>query len=231
MQSNGKGLIALWTHVMASTQCMQLITHQNPCYAPLDFTRDASGGAEGNVDPTTPFCYEEQRIHAVTSTNTDIDHLLLFSQVRAVTPITANPIELRTVPPRKRVSMQKSTPLPTPTTDNTPYIARACSSIVRNATLSPPSFTVGDKAKSVIKLRANTISKMASVIVARPPRFFAVFSHVISAPPAAFFVVAGTPEATISKIYAVASATGSDVSILDNGATHHLWHSHEAFIS
>ena len=58
---------------------------------------------------------------------------------------------------------------------------------------------------------------MASVLSARPPRISAALAKVISARPA--------------EIFAAAADTNTEVAILDSGATHHLWHSHEAFIS
>ena len=72
---------------------------------------------------------------------------------------------------------------------------------------------------------------MASVIAAHPPRFSAALAHVISARPAETFVATGVLDATTSDIFPAASASGLDVAILNSGATHHLWYSHEAFIS
>ena len=100
----------------------------------------------------------------------------------------------------------------------------ACSSIVQNVALSLPPPAVVNKAKSVVKLRVNTIANKASVIAARPPRFYTALSHAISARPAAVFAAAGTPNATpaIAETFSGISATKADVAILNSGATHHL---------
>ena len=72
---------------------------------------------------------------------------------------------------------------------------------------------------------------MASVIKARRPNFSANLAQVISAQPAAAFRTPSAPTVTDAEIFAAANANGLNVAILDSGATHRLWHSHEAFIS
>ena len=195
------------------------MSHQNPDNAQLGFTGDGSGDAEGNVDLNPPFCYEEGRIHAVAVPPTDLDHSLPFSQVRAATPISATPIELGTSPLGPRVPMRTRSIFPSPKTEDPPSISGVCSAIVRLPTPSPSPPTVGDKAKSIVKLRAPTITKMAFVIAAHCPQLSAALTHVISARPAAAFVATSVPDATASEIFAAASANGLDVAILDSGAT------------
>ena len=105
-------------------------------------------------------------------------------------------------------------------------IEGACASILINGSTSThthtPAATSEAKilppgAKNVVTLRASTINNMALVLSARPLRFSAALAQVISARPAEIFAASSTPD--------------TEVAILDSGATHHLWHSHEAFIS
>ena len=158
------------------------------------------------------------------------DHLIPFNQDRKSTTISVTPIEQGTSPPGARVPIRKHSIIPSLKTEDLPSIASACSSIVQHPTPSPSPPTVGDKAKSIVKLRAPTITNMASVIAAHPPRFSAALTHVISARPAEACVATSVPDTTASEIFAAASANELDVAILNSGATHHLWHSHEAFV-
>ena len=108
MEFNGEGLIVHG----------RMTSHKNPDITPLGFTGDESGDTEGNVDLTSPFCYEGARIHAVAVPPTYPDHLMPFSQDRKSTPISATPVEQGT----------SHSILPSPKTEDLPSIASACSS-------------------------------------------------------------------------------------------------------
>ena len=97
------------------------------------------------------------------------------------------------------------------TNGNAPNLAPAVRSDVISHLTLPPG------AKSVVTLRASTINNMASLLSTCPSIISAVLVKVISA--------------RLAAIFAAAGATDTEVAILDSGATHHLWHSHEAFIS
>ena len=121
------------------------------------------------------------------------------------------------VPIWKRKLSLPSKTKDTPATPILPSITTACSSIVWKASLFSHPPVITDKAKSVVKLRANKSTNMASVIAARPPKFSAALAHVILARPVAVFAVAGASDATssIAEIFAAESTTNTDMAILD----------------